>query len=205
MAISPVLAGPLSAFLLVLSSPAEGEPPGSQDPDFDLDFNLFDDDIEVALPDPAIERSAGLRRGMLQAHQIAGLTTLGLMATTVVLGQLNYDDLFSETGAGTGKYSTPHHVAAYGTAGAFVITGGFSLLAPVPYEREGGFDAGTVHRIAAFGATAGLAGQVVLGILAGRAMRAGQADRLDRLGDLHQATGYLTLALLTTAAASWVF
>lgn len=39
---------------------------------------------------------------MLTAHQIAGLTTLGLMATTVVLGQLNFDDHFSPSGAGSG-------------------------------------------------------------------------------------------------------
>lgn len=177
------------------------------DSEFDLDFDLFEDEpaAKVVDADPSVAGRAALRRGMLQAHQIAGLTTLGLMATTVVLGQLNYDDLFGETGAGSGRWSTPHHVAAYATAGSFVLTGGLSLLAPVPYERPGGFDAGTVHRLAAFGAAAGLGGQVVLGILAGRAMRAGRADRLEQLGAIHQATGYATLALLSTAALSWVF
>lgn len=199
------LAAPLTAALFALSPPSEGES-AADEAGFELDFDLFDDGVaEEARQDSALAGRASLRRGMLQAHQIAGLTTLGLMTATVVLGKLNYDDLFSESGGGSGKYSTPHHIAAYGTAGAFAITGGLSLLAPVPYERPGGFDAGTVHRIAAFGATAGLAGQIVLGVLAGRALRAGQANRLDRLGDLHQATGYATLALLTTAAIAWVF
>src|SRR5690606_30220431 len=73
--------------------------------------------------DPGLDGRARLRRGMLTAHQIAGLTTLGLMATTVVLGQLNFDDHLSPSGAGSGAYATPHRIAAYSTAAAFALTG----------------------------------------------------------------------------------
>lgn len=199
------LAAPLTAALFALSPPSEGES-AADEAGFELDFDLFDDGVaEEARQDSALAGRASLRRGMLQAHQIAGLSTLGLMTATVVLGQLNYNDHFGESGSGTGAYSTPHRIAAYGTAGAFAVTGALSLLAPVPYEQKGGFDTGSVHRIAAFGATAGLAGQIVLGVLAGQALRSGKAERLEQLGSAHRATGYITLALLTTAAVSWVF
>lgn len=200
-----LLASPIAALVFALS-PQSGIEGAGGGTDFELEFDLFDDGaLEAARPDPQIGESAALRRRMLQAHQIAGLSTLGLMTATVVLGQLNYNDHFGESGSGTGAYSTPHRIAAYGTAGAFAVTGALSLLAPVPYEQKGGFDTGSVHRIAAFGATAGLAGQIVLGVLAGQALRSGKAERLEQLGSAHRATGYITLALLTTAAVSWVF
>src|SRR5690606_11704201 len=85
--------------------------------------------------EPELDGRARLRRGMLTAHQIAGQTTLGLMATTVVLGQLNFDDHFSPSGAGSGAYATPHRIAAYSTAAAFALTGGLAWVAPVPYEK----------------------------------------------------------------------
>jgi len=171
----------------------------------DFDFDLFGDGTKRSEEDPALAGRARLRRGMLQAHQIAGLTTLGLMATTVVLGQLNFDDHFSASGAGSGAYSTPHRIAAYSTAAAFAVTGGLALLAPVPYEKAPGFDAGTVHKLAAFGAVAGMAGQVALGMIAGDALRSGQARRFESVADLHRFTGYATLTLLATAAAAWLF
>lgn len=142
---------------------------------------------------------------MLTAHQIAGLTTLGLMATTVVLGQLNFDDHFSPSGAGSGAYATPHRIAAYSTAAAFALTGGLAWVAPVPYEKSPGFDAGSVHKIAALGAAAGMAAQVALGMVASDALRSGQARRFESVADLHRFTGYAALTLLATAAVACLF
>lgn len=201
LAIASLGAGPV-AFPASAAALEEREAPGQE---LEFDFDLFGDTPAHVQEDPSLAERAALRRGMLQAHQIAGLTTLGLMTATVILGQLNFDDLFSDSGAGSGAYSTPHRLAAFGTAGAFAITGGLAFLAPVPYEKEGGFDAGTVHKIAAVGATAGLAGQIALGLVAGDALRSGQADRLERTADLHRITGFVTLTLLLTAASAWIF
>lgn len=206
MVVSPgALARLAAALLFLISLPARADDAGSRD--LQLDFDLFGDTdiVQREAADSSRAGRAELRRGMLQAHQIAGLTTLGLMATTVVLGQLNFNDHFSDSGAGTGDYSTPHRVAAYSAAGAFAITGSLALLAPVPYEKQGGFDAGTVHKLSALGATAGLAGQVALGFLANQALRSGDAVRLQSLADTHQVVGYATLTLLATAAAAWIF
>lgn len=195
------------ALIFVSFHARAAEAPSEAERGSDFDFDLFGDSAPQS-PEPfasSSAESAELRRAMLQAHPIAGLTTLGLMATTVVLGQLNFNDHFGTSGAGSGAYSTPHRVAAYSTAGALVVTAGLGILAPVPYEKRGGFDAGTVHKISAYGATAGMVGQVVLGVFASQALQSGDAKRLGELADAHQILGYATLGLLTTAALSWVF
>jgi len=78
-------------------------------------------------------------------------------------------------------------------------------VAPVPYEKSPGFDAGSVHKIAALGAAAGMAGQVALGMVASDALRSGQARRFESVADLHRFTGYAALTLLATAAVAWLF
>lgn len=173
----------------------------------DLDFDLFGDTEKVReeSSNPSLGDDVARRRLLLQAHQIAGLSTLGLMTGTVVVGQLNFADLHGRGGSKSLAFASTHKVLAYTTAGAFALTGALSLLAPVPYEKDGGFDTATLHKVAVVGATLGLAGQVVLGLLTSRAVEAGNARAVERYVDIHQVTGFATVGLMAVAASVWVF
>lgn len=172
-----------------------------------LDFDLFGDTEKVRREaiDPTVGARAETRRGMLQTHQILGLSSLALMTTSTVLGQLNYSDLHGAGGGRSGDYLLAHRIAAYSTAGFFLGTAAFALFAPVPYERRSGFDSGTVHRIAVIGASAGLVTQVVLGFVAARSADAGNAKHYETYATVHQAVGYATLGMMAVAATVWVF
>jgi len=170
-----------------------------------IDFDLFGDTESTSTIDPTVERLAQARRSMLQTHQILGLSTLGLMAGTAVVGQLNYSDLYGKGGARSGDFLLLHRISSYATAGAFLSTAAFALFAPVPYERRSGFDTGTLHRIAVIGVSAGLVTQVVLGFVAARSADAGNARNLETYAAVHQAVGYTTLGLMTVAASVWLF
>lgn len=172
-----------------------------------MDFDLFGD--TEAMPREAIDPSVGARaqtrRSMLQTHQILGLSTLTLMTTTAVIGQINFTDLYGKGGARSGDYLLAHRIASYTTAGVFLSTAVFALFAPTPYERRSGFDSGMLHRIGVIGASAGLVTQVVLGFVAARSADAGNARNLETYATVHQAVGYTTLGLMAVAATVWVF
>lgn len=200
----------LAIFLL---GPAEGSA-SLRDPvlallaeDQELDFDLFGDMEEVRREaiDPSVGERAETRRSMLQTHQILGLSSLTLMATSTVIGQLNYTDLHGSGGARSGDYLLAHRIAAYSTAGFFLGTAAYALLAPVPYERKRGFDSSTLHRIAVIGASAGLVTQVVLGFVAARTADAGNPRNFETYATVHQAVGYATLGMMAVAATVWVF
>ena len=44
---------------------------------------------------------------MLNTHQILGFSTLGLMAATAVVGQLNYNDIYTHGGGHSGDFIVP--------------------------------------------------------------------------------------------------
>lgn len=173
----------------------------------ELDFDLFGDTERVRQEaiDPSVGERAITRRTMLQTHQILGLSTLALMTTTSVIGQINYNDLYGKGGGRTGDYALAHRIASYSTAGIFLGSAIFALFAPVPYERKGGFDSSTVHRIAVIGASAGLLTQVALGFVAARSADAGNPKNLETYATAHQVIGYTTLGLMAVAATVWVF
>ncbi len=172
-----------------------------------LDFDLFgeSDTARRVEMDPRFAQQVAKRRTMLQVHQVFGLSSLAAMATSTVLGQLNYGDLHGAGGARSGDYLLAHRIAAYSTAGLFLGTAAFALFAPVPYERRSGFDAGTAHRIAVIGASAGLLTQVALGFVAARSADAGNARNYTTYARVHQAVGYATLGMMAVAASVWVF
>jgi|GEM_PF-1268299 len=173
-----------------------------------MDFDLFGDTPAKAdvAPDPEFVRQVEQRRSMLQTHQILGLSTLGLMATSVVLGQLNYGDLYAHGGAHTGDFLVAHRVSTYASTGAFLGTAFFSLFAPTPIPKDGeGFDTTMAHKIGVIGASAGMVTQVALGFLTARAADAGNPDGLRRMAQIHQAVGYATVGFMAAAASVWVF
>lgn len=173
----------------------------------EMDFDLFGDTEQTRREavDPSVGERALTRRSMLQTHQILGLSTLALMATSTVLGQVNHSDLHGAGGGRSGDYRLAHQIVTYSTAGLFLGSAVFALFAPVSYEREGGFDASTAHRVAVIGASAGLLTQVVLGFVSARSADAGNPKNLETYATAHQVVGYTTLGLMTVAATVWVF
>lgn len=141
------------------------------------------------------------RRALLDAHQIAGYATVGTLAATVVLGQLNYMDRYGGRGD-TGKYRTAHSIAAYGSTAIFAATGLLALLAPSPLEKPGRFDTATLHKVSMAIATAGFVTQIVLGI----ATRKSEGNIRQRdLALAHQIVGYTTLGATTLGFAVLLF
>lgn len=151
-----------------------------------------------------VEGKAGTRRWMLTVHQTLGITTWALMAATVVVGQLNYNQLYGG-GGGSNKWQTPHRWLVLSTSTAFAATGAFALFAPSPYQRPLRFDTALIHRLAVIGATAGMLAEIVLGWTATHQADAGNPHNLRTYARAHQVIGYSTLGFLTIAGAVWVF
>jgi len=188
------------------AQPAPAASPPPQSPA--LDFDLFADDRAKTASAEEVQRfadSASLRRSRLRTHQIWGLTTWALMATTSIVGQLNYNDVYGSGGGRTGNYLWPHRLLAYSTAISFAIAGAYALLAPTPYPKPLKLDSSLVHRVAVAAATVGMVAQVVLGFYTGRKADAGNPDGLQTDAKTHLAIGYVTLGCLTIAGATWIF
>lgn len=170
------------------------------------------DDFDLLAPAPAADpaarahaeeltRKLALRRSLLGKHQLLGFLNLGAVATATVLGQLNYTDKYGG-GGDTEKFRLAHRVAAYSAAGLFAATGLLALLAPSPLEKPARLDTATLHKAAMLAATAGMAAQVVLGVLA---LRSEGNLRQRDLALAHQVTGYATLAATAAGVAVLTF
>ncbi|TMB40156.1 MAG: hypothetical protein E6J62_00580 [Deltaproteobacteria bacterium] len=191
---SPTLLSLREAALLAQSSPqSQGtEPPKTKPPDDD--FNLLapekKPDAAALASQARIQSEVNRRRTLLRLHQIGGYATLATMTATVVLGQLNYIDKYGG-GGDIGTYRTPHTLVAYTAAGVFAATGILSVLAPNPFEKPLRLDTATLHKATMIVATAGMATQIVLGILtAGKEGTLAQRN----FAVAHQIVGYTTLA-----------
>lgn len=192
------------------SLPAEGDPPrrapdandareaGEAKPDLSppLDFDLLPPEPGAAALDPRFDREVRRRRKMLTLHQGFGIATWSALATTTVIGQLDFNDRF-RGGGDTGRYHGAHKALAYGTSALFLGTGLLGLLAPEPYEKKVRLDTATVHKASMALAAAGMATQIALGLLARGS--AGELRERD-LASAHQVTGYATLGAMTVGA-----
>jgi len=175
------------------------EPP--QEPS--LDFDLLDaPPADVAqVVDPALERRIQRRRTMLKLHQGLGVAMAAGLTTTVVLGQLQLNDSF-RGGEDHRKLLPWHRGFAIGTGALFATVGLLGVLAPTPYEKQGGWDTVRFHKLFMAIATVGMVAQVVLGTLA-----------TDSYGDLseprlvtaHQIVGYATLGAVAAGMLSLTF
>ncbi len=177
-----------------------------------LDFNFFAGEGDAGAKagtastrDPAaVAAKAATRRWMLKVHQTLGLVTWALMAATVTVGQLNYNQLYGG-GGGSTKWQGPHAALVVATTLSFAGTGAFAIFAPQPYPKPLKLDTGLVHRIAVAGATLGMVSELVLGLATRRRAEAGNPRSLAALARTHQIIGYSTFGLLTVAATVWVF
>jgi hypothetical protein len=177
-------------------------PPATPAPDAatrgDQDFELLapekPPDEATKDRDRQLMRDLGRRRTMLQLHQLGGYATMATLTAAVVLGQVNYLDKYGG-GGDTGRWITPHAIAAFTAAGVFTATGLLAILAPSPFEKKLRADTVTLHRIAMAVATAGFVAQVVLGPVT--ASKEGQLSQRD-FALAHQIIGYTTLVATYT-------
>jgi hypothetical protein len=162
------------------------------------------DDFDLLAPAPVLdsaqlasaqelEAKLKLRRKLLGLHQVAGFVNLAALGTAVVLGQLSYTDKYGG-GGDTQKYITAHGVAAYTSAGIFAATGLLALFAPSPIDQPARLSTATVHKTLMAVATAGMAAQILLGIVLPQ--KEGSISQRD-FALAHQIIGYSTLAATT--------
>jgi cytochrome b561 len=185
---------------------AAGKPP--------LDFDFFGDKSagsasgeaggEKSDAEAAEREQAGqTRRWMLKTHQTLGIATWALMAATVTVGQLNYNQLYG--GGGSNKWQGTHQILVLSTSVAFAAAAAFAIFAPTPYKKPLHFDSGLIHRIAVIGATLGMVTEGVLGWWTTHQANAGNPNNLRTMARTHQIVGYSTFGLLTIAGTVWLF
>ncbi len=170
-------------------APPEGRDAPAPGQDFDLLAPQKPPDEATREQELQLMRQLGRRRTMLQLHQLGGYATMATVTAAVVLGQINYLDKYGG-GGDTGRWITPHAIAAFTAAGVFTATGLLAVLAPSPLEKPLRVDTATLHKIAMAVATAGMVAQVVLGPIT--ASKEGQLSQRD-FALAHQIIGYTTL------------
>ena len=158
------------------TTPAEPAAPAPPPPDSTaspgLDFDLFGDQPKPTLVEDAatkaradaMDRKVLTRRRMLTAHQAFGFATLGLLAATLVLGQLNFHDKFVN-GDYTEKYNLAHRYLAIGS----------ELLTPEKVDTTGEKPGWICHHRACYSEGSGI-------VLSGgkiRALVSGSEEYLD--------------------------
>jgi cytochrome b561 len=190
------------------ATPAKGKAAEVKQP---LDFDFFGDKSAGPAAGKNSDTNASdldsqsqTRRWMLKTHQTLGIATWGLMAGTVIVGQLNYNQLYGG-GGGNRKWQSPHQILVLSTSVAFAATAAFALFAPTPYKKPLHFDTGMVHRIAVIGATLGMVTEGLLGWWTTHQANAGNPNNLRTMARTHQIVGYTTFGLLTIAGTVWVF
>jgi hypothetical protein len=173
------------------SAPKPSRPPRD---DFDLLPKEATPDAKALQRQRELERKLAKRRTMLRFHQIGGFLTVGSLTATAVLGQLDYHDKYGG-GGDVGTYHQWHRWVAVASTVIFAGTASLALFAPAPIERQARLDTATLHRIAMTIAAAGMATQIVLGIVT--ASKEGQSAQRD-FALAHQIVGYTTLAASLT-------
>jgi hypothetical protein len=188
----------VAALCLLTALGAAAEQPGPSTPanDFELLPPAKTPEATELSRQREVEDAIARRRLLLTAHQAVGLGMLAGLATTVVLGQLNYQDKYGG-GGDTGRWYGAHTDAALVTTVLFATAGTLALLAPNPVEKKNRLDSTTLHKTFMGIAAAGFVAEIVLGVLT--ASREGQISQRD-LALAHQIVGYTTL---TSAAAGF--
>jgi hypothetical protein len=189
---------PPPAAVPAAAAPAQGE--AAAPPKSNLDFDLLPES-SATKEDPELESKLKLRRSLLIAHQALGITTVALLTTAVVFGQLNYDDRFGG-GPSTGQYETWHSGFATASAITFLSAGTLALLAPVPIAKRGDFDTITVHKWSMLVATLCYVAEIPLGIYT--VSQEGHANQAD-LALAHLVLGYVTLTAVAVGTAALFF
>lgn len=198
MRCAAVLAAALSIAMAGSARAQEKPPEAAKPPAPGDDFELLPPEKQAdgatKAREEQIQRDLSRRRTMLHYHQLLGFATVATVGATAVLGQLNYNDKYGG-GGDTGKYRLAHQISAYSAAGIFAVTGLLAVLAPSPFDKPLRLDTATLHKATMAVATAGMAAQIVLGILtSGKEGTLAQRD----YALAHQIIGYTTFAATTS-------
>lgn len=138
--------------------------------------------LGMPLTEETREKEVFLRRGMLTAHQVGGFLTLGAMTATAVTGQMILN--------GRDDLGDRKRLLVNATIISYFATAALSVLTPPPTIRRPGWSSISWHKALA---TIHLTGMIVTPII-GKQIE----DDYDRR-NLHQVSGYITLAALTGA------
>ena len=171
----------------------------------DMNFDLLGETKprERTAAELAIAHDAEVRRTTLTIHQTAGLATLGLLAATVLVGQLNYMDKFAGSApSNTARWESPHTVLAFATLGGFAATGMLGLFAPVPYDKPVKADTTLAHKLCMGAATLGMMSELGLGVYT--ASREGYTNQKS-IAQAHQIIGFSTLVFMSAGASAFLF
>ncbi|MGD0591992.1 MAG: hypothetical protein ABSA44_14525 [Bacteroidota bacterium] len=128
-----------------------------------------------------------LRRGMLTAHLIGGVVTLGSMYTAIYYGQKMID------GNNARSYRSNHQLFVTATIISYSATGLLSVLSPPPMIRRDEVSTITIHKALAWVHFTGMIITPILGTLISRRATSSQTAHF------HQASAYITAAALTAS------
>lgn len=131
------------------------------------------------------QKELGWRRTFLTIHQTTGLVSWGLMAGTVITGQMWLD----------GQMDSPtwHKRLLYATIGTYSLTGLMALITPPPFERRDEFSTISFHKLAAWIHVAGMIATPILGKIINTSNDYYQSARI------HQTMGYITFSVYSAA------
>ncbi len=131
------------------------------------------------------QKELGWRRTFLTIHQTTGLVSWGLMASTVITGQMWLD----------GKMDSPiwHKRLLYSTIATYSLTGLLAIITPPPFERRNEFSSISFHKLAAWIHFAGMIATPILGKMINTSNDYYQSARL------HQTMGYITFSVYSAA------
>ncbi|MFN3134831.1 MAG: hypothetical protein ACK44H_04590 [Candidatus Kryptonium sp.] len=135
------------------------------------------------------EKELRLRRTMLSLHQLGGFITVGLMTGTVYYGQQVFN----------GKYEliNKHRNFVKATVVSYYLTASLALFSPPPLIRhEKETSSISIHKALAWVHFTGMISTPILGL---SIKKTSDPDKAHRLRQIHQISGYITLASLTGA------
>ena len=142
------------------------------------------------------------RRTYLKVHQVAALTSLGLLIGQVALGQVLLNKKREGDLEGYDDLRDYHRWLGITTFSVYSVAAGAAFFAP-KIDREGAYDAITIHKSLAI---IHMTGMIVTPLRSYYQVSQSEkiktvedADRVRRLNTIHQATGYTTAAALAGA------
>lgn len=176
-------------------------------PQTEAEFDPFLQPVKSAATESEAERLK-TRRTALKVHQAAGLTSLGLLIGQVVVGQMlmNKRDA-NEIDDSYEQLKDIHLALGISTFTAYSVAAGAAIAAP-KVDRTGAWDTVTAHKGLALVHGAGMMITPFLGFYnknqadkLAKKQNSTQADfdRIERLQNIHQYTGYTTAAALAGA------
>jgi len=176
--------------------------PVAEDPSLDFDLLEPAETAAAAQVDPELQARIDRRRTMLKLHQGLGIAMAAGIATTTVLGQLQFNDSFRGGGDDRNLLGL-HRGFAIGTSALFASVGLLGLLAPEPFEKEKTeWDTISYHKLFMALATAGMVAQIILGVMA--TDRYGKLSETD-MATAHQVVGFATLGAVTAGVVTLFF